>query len=115
MGAGVEVVSIAPNIHNQSWVVLRKLDVEVTVEELERPHPDPGYAAIRHNLLQAQREIEAEGRKEGRSELAASESRPPASRRPRWRTLGASRGPDQLAADAPPARSRAYRRSRGNS
>lgn len=70
-GRAFEVGSIAPNIHNQSWVVLRKRDVEVTVEELERPGPDPReYAAIRHNLLQAQREIEVQ-QEQSRSELAA--------------------------------------------
>lgn len=59
-GRAFEVVDIAPKIHNQSWVVLRKRDVDITVEEIERPSDDPReYAAVSHNLVQAQREIEA--------------------------------------------------------
>jgi len=62
-GRAFEVVAIAPQIHNQSWAVLRKRDVELTVEELERPGADPReYAAVRHNLVQAQLEIEAQER-----------------------------------------------------
>lgn len=58
-GRAFEVMRIEPNIHNQSWAVLRKRDVEVSVAELERPADDPReYAALRHNLLQVQRELE---------------------------------------------------------
>jgi hypothetical protein len=40
--------------------VLRKRSVDVSVEALEAPGPDPReYVAVRHNLRQAQREIEA--------------------------------------------------------
>ena len=59
-GRAFDVVKIAPRIHNQSWAVLRKRDVEATAEELARPGDDPReYLAVRHNLVQAQREIEA--------------------------------------------------------
>jgi SAM-dependent methyltransferase len=59
-GRAFDVLEIAPQIHNQSWAVLRKRDVAVSVSELERPGADPReYAALRHNLLQAQREIES--------------------------------------------------------
>jgi SAM-dependent methyltransferase len=58
-GRAFEVLAIEPNIHNQSWAVLRKRDVDVSVSELERPGDDAReYAALRHNLLQIQRELE---------------------------------------------------------
>jgi SAM-dependent methyltransferase len=74
-GRAFEVVSIAPQIHNQSWAVLRKRDVELTVSELERPGPDPReYAAVRHNLIQSQREIESHQRQHA-EQLAAERER----------------------------------------
>jgi SAM-dependent methyltransferase len=58
-GRAFDVVHIEPNVHNQSWAVLVKRDVEVSVAELERPGSDPReYAALRHNLHQVQRELE---------------------------------------------------------
>lgn len=43
----------------QSWALLRKRDVELTVEDLEAPEDDPReVAALRHNLRQVQREVE---------------------------------------------------------
>jgi SAM-dependent methyltransferase len=68
-GRAFEVVTIAPNIHNQSWAVLRKRPVDVSVEALEAPGRDPReYVAARHNLRQAQREIEA-AQEAGRQQL----------------------------------------------
>jgi SAM-dependent methyltransferase len=59
-GRAFEVRHIEANIHNQSWAVLIKRDVEIAAEEIERPSEDPReYAALRHNLRQAQREVEA--------------------------------------------------------
>jgi SAM-dependent methyltransferase len=58
-GRGFEVVEIAPKIHNQSWAVLRKRDIELEIEDLERPENDPReYRAARYNLVLAQQEIE---------------------------------------------------------
>ena len=58
-GRAFEVLRIEPNIHNQSWALLRKRDVRLTVQQLEVPGDDPReYAALRHNLRQAQRELE---------------------------------------------------------
>jgi SAM-dependent methyltransferase len=58
-GRAFEVVHIEPNVHNQSWAVLAKRDVSVSVAELERPGEDPReYAAVAHNLHQVQRELE---------------------------------------------------------
>jgi SAM-dependent methyltransferase len=65
-GRAFEVLEIAPQIHNQSWALLRKREVELSIEEVERPSDDPReYPALRHNLRQAQSEIEA-----GQSEAA---------------------------------------------
>ncbi|HWE07850.1 MAG TPA: class I SAM-dependent methyltransferase [Solirubrobacteraceae bacterium] len=59
-GRAFEVIRIEPNIHNQSWALLRKRDVEVSVAALDVPSDDPReLVALRHNLVQAQREIEA--------------------------------------------------------
>jgi SAM-dependent methyltransferase len=70
-GRAFDVLRIEPNIHNQSWAVLRRRDVEVSVAELERPGDDPReYLALRHNLLQTQRELEASQRR-GREQLQA--------------------------------------------
>jgi SAM-dependent methyltransferase len=57
-GRAFEVLDVKPQIQNMSWPLLRKLDVELTTEELERPADDPReYLALRHNLAQVQREI----------------------------------------------------------
>lgn len=56
-GRAFDVVEIAPNIHNQSWALLRARDVDLTVADLERPGDDAReLAALRHNLRQVQRE-----------------------------------------------------------
>jgi SAM-dependent methyltransferase len=58
-GRGFEVVDVV-EVHRQSWPVLRKLPVEVTVDDIDRPSDDPReHAAIQHNLRQVQRELEA--------------------------------------------------------
>lgn len=58
-GRAFEVLEIEPQIDNMSWALLRKRDVELTIEDLERPGDDPReYRALRHNLHQVQREVE---------------------------------------------------------
>jgi SAM-dependent methyltransferase len=57
-GRAFEVLEVEPQIHNMSWALLRKRDVELTTEDLERPGDDPReFAAVRHNLYQVQREV----------------------------------------------------------
>lgn len=77
-GRAFEVLRIEPNIHNQSWALLRRREVEVSVAELERPGDDPReYRALHHNLRQAQREVEAvagRAREEREQALAAAEA-----------------------------------------
>jgi SAM-dependent methyltransferase len=71
-GRAFEVLEIA-QVHKQSWPLLRKRDVELSFEDIARPSACPReYAAVRHNLLQAQREIEALQR-QARDDLAAAE------------------------------------------
>ena len=55
-GRAFEFVAEAP-VHGQTWVLLRRRDVQITAEELARPAQDPReWAALRHNLVQAERE-----------------------------------------------------------
>ena len=56
-GRAFEILGIAPQIHNMSWAVMRKRDVELTTEDLELPADDPReYLTVRHSLRQAQRQ-----------------------------------------------------------
>jgi SAM-dependent methyltransferase len=58
-GRAFEVVSINPRFHNQTWLMLRKKDVSITPEQLLAPSDDPReFAALRHNIVQLQAEIE---------------------------------------------------------
>ena len=61
-GRAFDILRLEPLIHGQSWVLMRKRDVELTVEDIERPvEGDPReYRALRHNLRQLQRDHEAE-------------------------------------------------------
>jgi SAM-dependent methyltransferase len=57
-GRAFEVVQIAAQFQNFSWAVMRKRDVELTTEDIERPSDDPReYAAMCHNVKQLQREV----------------------------------------------------------
>jgi SAM-dependent methyltransferase len=57
-GRAFEIVDIVPQFQNYSWAVMRKRDVELSTEEVERPSDDPReYAAVRHHVVQLQREI----------------------------------------------------------
>jgi SAM-dependent methyltransferase len=56
-GRAFEILDVAPQIHNMSWAVMRKRDVALTTEDLERPSDDPReYLAVRHSLRHAQRQ-----------------------------------------------------------
>lgn len=58
-GRAFAIVGRLSHIHNFTWVLLRKLDVDLTPEDLETPSGDPReYVALRHNLRQVQREVE---------------------------------------------------------
>ncbi|MGH8956871.1 MAG: hypothetical protein ACRDVF_17860, partial [Microbacterium sp.] len=58
-GRAFEILEIAPEIHNMSWAVMRKRDVKLTTDDVNRPDDDPReFVALRHNLRQLQREVE---------------------------------------------------------
>jgi len=58
-GRAFDIVEVAPQVHGQSWALLRRRDVELTTEDLEHPEDDPReYAALRHNLRQVSLEAE---------------------------------------------------------
>jgi SAM-dependent methyltransferase len=58
-GRAFEILGVEPQIHNQSWAVMRKRSVEVTPDDVARPAEDPReYEAVRENLRQTQRELE---------------------------------------------------------
>lgn len=74
-GRAFDVIHIEPNIHNQSWAVLAKRADDVSIEDIERPGPDPReYLALRHNLRQVQRELEV-AQQAGREEVHAERRR----------------------------------------
>jgi SAM-dependent methyltransferase len=60
-GRAFEIVEIAPQFQNFSWAAMRKREVELTTEDIERPSDDPReYAAVRHNVRQLQREVDSQ-------------------------------------------------------
>jgi SAM-dependent methyltransferase len=60
-GRAFEILETA-EVHGQTWALMRRRDVALTVADLERPSDDPReFAALRHNLRQVQRELERRG------------------------------------------------------
>jgi SAM-dependent methyltransferase len=58
-GRAFEILAVEPLVHGQSWALMRRRDVEITVADLEAPADDPReYLALRHNIRQLRREIE---------------------------------------------------------
>ncbi|MBK5233919.1 MAG: class I SAM-dependent methyltransferase [Thermoleophilia bacterium] len=56
-GRAFEIVRIDQRVHNQTWVLLRKKDFSITVEELMAPGDDPReWRALEHNIQQLRRE-----------------------------------------------------------
>jgi SAM-dependent methyltransferase len=56
-GRAFEFLAVEPQVHGQTWALLRRRDVELSAEELAEPSGDPReYAALRHNVEQLQRE-----------------------------------------------------------
>jgi len=73
-GRAFEIVAIAPQIHNFSWVVMQKRVVNLTPADLIRPSDDAReYAALRHNIAQTQREVERATRRADVVEKEAEE------------------------------------------
>ena len=60
--------------HNQTWALLRRRDVSLSVDDVARPGSDAReYEAVCHNLVQVQRELEALQRK-SIDDLSAAEA-----------------------------------------
>lgn len=58
-GRAFEILAVEPLIQGQSWALMRRREVELTVEDLETPADDPReYLALRHNIRQLQREFD---------------------------------------------------------
>jgi SAM-dependent methyltransferase len=58
-GRAFEILDTEPQVHGQTWVLMRKRAVDLTPDDLEAPADDPReYQALRHNIHQLQREIE---------------------------------------------------------
>jgi SAM-dependent methyltransferase len=52
-GRAFDIVDIEPQIHNMSWAVMRRREVELTTADLEQPADDPReHAALRHQVRQ---------------------------------------------------------------
>ena len=68
-------MKIVPEFQNYSWAMLRRRDVEIDPDELDRLSGDPReIAALRHNIDQLHREVVGESRTAGaRQELALAE------------------------------------------
>jgi len=57
-GRAFEIMDVAPQVHNMTWPLLRKRDVEITTAELDAPSDDPReYEAMVTNVRLLQREI----------------------------------------------------------
>jgi SAM-dependent methyltransferase len=57
-GRAFEILDIAPEVHGQTWVLMRRREVDVSTGDLERPGDDPReLRALRHQVEQVQREL----------------------------------------------------------
>ena len=62
-GRAFEILAVEPRIQGQSWALMRRREVELTVEDLQTPADDPReHLALRHNIRQLQRELEGRTR-----------------------------------------------------
>jgi SAM-dependent methyltransferase len=56
-GRAFEFVAVEPQVHGQTWALMRRRELPVTAEELAAPSDDPReLTALRHNLEQLRRE-----------------------------------------------------------
>jgi SAM-dependent methyltransferase len=59
-GRAFEILHVKPQIHNQTWALMRRRDGRPKVEDLARPADDPReYIGVYTNLRYVQRELEA--------------------------------------------------------
>jgi SAM-dependent methyltransferase len=93
-GRAFEILEIAPQIQEMSWALLRRRDVTLTTEGLEKPADDPReYRALRHNLRHVEGELlkiarrEQEVRRQYEDSLSWKVTRPLRAGATRMRTL----------------------------
>jgi len=76
-GRAFEILEVEPWVRNQSWALMRKRDIELTTEDLERPEDDPReFAALRHSFRQVRREQSEQLRSEYEESLSWRITRP---------------------------------------
>ncbi len=91
-GRAFEIVRMPPQMHGQTWVLMRKRDVSLSPEELDRPADDPReFAALKHNLRQLEDDA-ARAR-----EVALAELRREYESSWSWRVTGPARRAAKLA------------------
>jgi SAM-dependent methyltransferase len=60
-GRAFDILEMTPEVQGQTWALLRKRDVQLTVDDLEKPAEDiREIRALRHNLAQVERDHKAE-------------------------------------------------------
>jgi SAM-dependent methyltransferase len=58
-GRAFEILMVAPNVHGQTWALMRKRNLRLTLADLQRPADDPReQIALRHSLHQVERDRE---------------------------------------------------------
>jgi SAM-dependent methyltransferase len=58
-GRAFEILDSGPQVHGQTWTLLKKRDVKVTLADLQQPANDPReYQALQHNLRQVEHDRE---------------------------------------------------------
>jgi SAM-dependent methyltransferase len=57
-GRAFEILTVTPNVHGQTWVLMQRRDVQISIEEVEEPADYPReITALRHNLRQVERDL----------------------------------------------------------
>ncbi len=73
-GRAFEFLDVIPEVHGQTWVLLRRREVDITVEDLERLEDDPReLRALRHNVVQAADEVRERESAAARAAVLATE------------------------------------------
>lgn len=96
-GRAFELVAVLPEVHNQTWVLMRRRDVALTPAELMHPADfEREWHAKEHNLVQVEREVVGAHEKLAcERELRASIERSLS-----WRLTSPLRGLKRLCSDA---------------
>jgi len=58
-GRAFDILHLEPQVDNMTWAVMRKRNVDLSEDDIDRPSDDPReYVAVKHNLHQVRRELE---------------------------------------------------------